>query len=70
MDYGSWSNLSDASFINLFLGDKRSIFILWVLVNPVISTDLIREKKATARPKDLGDLVELEKIQQELFPED
>lgn len=33
-------------------------------------TDLIREKKATARPKDLGDLVELEKIQQEFFSND
>lgn len=41
-----------------------------VPVKVLFLADLIREKKATARPKDLGDLVELEKIQQELFPED
>ena len=40
-----------------------------VPVKVLFLADLIREKKATARPKDVGDLAELEKIRQELFPE-
>ena len=38
-------------------------------IKVILSADLIQEKQATARPKDFGDLAELEKIQQELFPE-
>ena len=41
-----------------------------VPVKVLFLADLIREKKATSRPKDIGDLVELEKIQRELFPKD
>lgn len=54
----------DTCYANAITGDLDG-----VPVKVLFLSDLIREKKATARPKDLGDLVELEKIQQELFPE-
>ena len=58
---------SQADFDNCYekaiTGDLDGIPIKVILL-----ADLIREKQATARPKDLGDLVKLEKIQRELFP--
>ncbi|MVN22848.1 hypothetical protein GO621_15075 [Mucilaginibacter sp. HMF7410] len=53
----------DTCYTNAITGNLDGI-----PVKVLFLADLIREKKATARPKDLGDLVELEKIQQELFP--
>ena len=55
----------DACYANAITGDLDR-----VPVKVLFLADLIREKKATARPKDIGDLAELEKIQRELFPED
>lgn len=54
----------DICYENAITGDLDGIPIKVLLL-----ADLIREKKATARPKDLGDLIELEKIQQQLFPQ-
>jgi len=53
----------DACYDRAITGDLEG-----VPVKVLFLADLIREKKATARPKDLGDLIELEKIQRELFP--
>lgn len=53
----------DACYANAITGEMDG-----VPVKVLLLADLIREKKATARPKDLGDLVALEKIQRELFP--
>lgn len=53
----------DVCYANAITGDLDGTPIKVILL-----ADLIREKQATARPKDLGDLVELEKIQRELFP--
>lgn len=54
----------DTCYAKAITGDLDGIPIKVILLS-----DLIREKQATARPKDLGDLVELKKIQRELFPE-
>lgn len=54
----------DACYAKAITGDLDGTPIKVILL-----ADLIHEKKATARPKDVGDLVELEKIQRELFPE-
>jgi len=48
-----------------FNGFFKLMFCLPIKV--ILLADLIHEKKATARPKDVGDLVELEKIQRKLF---
>jgi predicted nucleotidyltransferase len=53
----------DTCYAKAITGDLDGIPIKVILL-----ADLIREKQATARPKDLGDLIELERIQRTLFP--
>jgi predicted nucleotidyltransferase len=53
----------DTCYAKAITGDLDGIPIKVILL-----ADLIREKQATARPKYLGDLVELKKIQRTLFP--
>ncbi len=53
----------DSCYENAITGDLEGTPIKVILL-----ADLIKDKKATARPKDLGDLIELEKIQRALFP--
>ena len=54
----------DTCYANAVTGDLDG-----VPIKVLFLADLIHEKKTSARPKDLDDLLELEKIQRELFPE-